>query len=163
MPPCLTLSIIRYGSRVKWSNPGKVVAPTPTPRCSSYRKGTHRVTFDNGRQLYIYMCVCVCLGSIFSLMHISLNNIDIFCLHTFVSTRVPSNYGSFINWFPPDTIKSMRQLERTYTEMYRHVYIVWWNNIYIYIYIYIIMSCRYLSLPPTRQDLTQGHWPEGRL
>ena len=23
MPPCLTLSIIRYGSRVKWSNPGK--------------------------------------------------------------------------------------------------------------------------------------------
>ena len=23
MPPCLTLSIIRYGSRVKWSNPRK--------------------------------------------------------------------------------------------------------------------------------------------
>ena len=23
MPPCLTLSIIRYGSRVKWCNPGK--------------------------------------------------------------------------------------------------------------------------------------------
>ena len=22
IPPCLTLSIIRYGSRVKWSNPG---------------------------------------------------------------------------------------------------------------------------------------------
>ena len=27
MPPCLTLSIIRYGSRVKWSNPEKGVAP----------------------------------------------------------------------------------------------------------------------------------------
>ena len=27
IPPCLTLSIIRYGSRVKWSNPGKGVAP----------------------------------------------------------------------------------------------------------------------------------------
>ena len=40
MPPCLTLSIIRYGSRVKWSNPGKWVAPSPTPWCSSYRKGT---------------------------------------------------------------------------------------------------------------------------
>ena len=26
MPPCLTLSIIRYGSRVKWRNPGKGVA-----------------------------------------------------------------------------------------------------------------------------------------
>ena len=27
MLPCLALSIIRYGSRVKWSNPGKGVAP----------------------------------------------------------------------------------------------------------------------------------------
>ena len=29
MLPCLTLSIIRYGSRVKWSNPGKGVVPYP--------------------------------------------------------------------------------------------------------------------------------------
>ena len=36
IPPCLTLSNIRYISRVKWSNPGKGVAPSPTPRCSSY-------------------------------------------------------------------------------------------------------------------------------
>ena len=28
--PCLTLHIIRYGARVKWSNPGKEVAPSPT-------------------------------------------------------------------------------------------------------------------------------------
>ena len=42
MPPCLTLSIIRYGSRVKRSNLGKGVAPSPTPRCSSYRKGSLR-------------------------------------------------------------------------------------------------------------------------
>ena len=35
IPPCLTLSIIRYISRVKWSNPGNGVAPFPTPRCSS--------------------------------------------------------------------------------------------------------------------------------
>ena len=44
--------------------------------------------------MYIYVCVCVCvcvhvrvcayLGSISSLMHISLNNIDIFGLHIFV-------------------------------------------------------------------------------
>ena len=38
MPPCLTLSIIRYGSRVKWSNPGKGVAPSPTPWCSKVSK-----------------------------------------------------------------------------------------------------------------------------
>ena len=31
MPPCLTFSIIRYGSRVKWSNPANEVAPSPTP------------------------------------------------------------------------------------------------------------------------------------
>ena len=36
IPPCLTLGNIRYVSRVKWSNPGKGVAPSHTPRCSSY-------------------------------------------------------------------------------------------------------------------------------
>ena len=36
IPPYLTLSNIRYISRVKWSNPGKVVVPSPTPWCSSY-------------------------------------------------------------------------------------------------------------------------------
>ena len=50
---CLTLSIIKLGSRVKWSNPGKGVAPSPTPCCSSYRKGSLWVIFDNGRQLLI--------------------------------------------------------------------------------------------------------------
>ena len=51
MPPCLTLSMIRYGSRVKWSSPGKGVAPSPTPCWSSYRKGNPRVTLDYGHQL----------------------------------------------------------------------------------------------------------------
>ena len=36
IPPCLTLSNMRYVSRIKWSNPGKEVVPSPTPRCSSY-------------------------------------------------------------------------------------------------------------------------------
>ena len=35
MPPCLTLSIIRYRSRVKWNNPENGVAPSLTPWCSS--------------------------------------------------------------------------------------------------------------------------------
>ena len=30
-PPCLTLSFIRYVLWVRWSNPGKGVAPFPTP------------------------------------------------------------------------------------------------------------------------------------
>ena len=36
IPPSLTLSNIRYVSRVKMSNPGKGVAPSSTPLCSSY-------------------------------------------------------------------------------------------------------------------------------
>ena len=36
IPPCLTLGNIRYVSRVKLSNPGKGVAPSPTHRCCSY-------------------------------------------------------------------------------------------------------------------------------
>ena len=40
-------------SRVKWSNPGKGVTPSPTPWCSSYRKGILRVTLNYGRQLYL--------------------------------------------------------------------------------------------------------------
>ena len=53
MPPCLTLSIIRYISRVKWVNPGKGVVPSPTLWCCSYRKGSLRVTHDYSCQLYL--------------------------------------------------------------------------------------------------------------
>ena len=54
VPPCLTLSIIRYVSRVKWSSPGKGVSPSPTPRCSSYWKESLCVTLDYSCQLYLY-------------------------------------------------------------------------------------------------------------
>ncbi len=56
IPPCLILSNIRYVSRVKWSNPGNGVAPSPTPLCSSYRKGGLQVTFDYGHQLTLWRC-----------------------------------------------------------------------------------------------------------
>ena len=46
------LNTQQYKVSVKRSNPGKVVAPSPTPRCSSYRKGSLQVTLDYGRQLY---------------------------------------------------------------------------------------------------------------
>ena len=52
IPPCLTLSNIRYVSRVKRSNPGKGAALSPTPRCWSYWKENLLVTLDYGRQLY---------------------------------------------------------------------------------------------------------------
>ena len=55
---------VRIKSKVEPSREG--VAPSPTSWCSSYRKGSLRVTLDYGRQLYylyvyIYMCVCVCV------------------------------------------------------------------------------------------------------
>ena len=38
----------------KWSNPGKGVAPSPTPECSSFWKGNLHVTLDNSQPtLYI--------------------------------------------------------------------------------------------------------------
>ena len=46
IPPCLTLCIIRYISRVKWSNPVKGVAPSSTPQCSSYLKRSLWVTLN---------------------------------------------------------------------------------------------------------------------
>ena len=66
MPPCLTLSIIRYGSRVKWSSTGKGVTPSPTHRYRSYWKGSLRVILDCGvanftftycLQYYLFECV----------------------------------------------------------------------------------------------------------
>ena len=63
IPPCLTLSIIRYISTVKWSNPGKGVMPSVTPRCSSYLKGSFQVAIDYNCQLnfFIISIVFICI------------------------------------------------------------------------------------------------------
>ena len=54
MPLCLTLSIICYGLKVKWDNPGKGEVPFPTPQCSSYWKGSLQLALDDGCQLYLF-------------------------------------------------------------------------------------------------------------
>ena len=51
--PWLTLGNIRYVSRLKWSSPGKGVAPSSTPRYSSYWKGSLRVTLEYSCPLYL--------------------------------------------------------------------------------------------------------------
>ena len=53
IPPCLTLCNISYVSRVKWSNPGKRVAPSPTNRYSSFWKWNLLVAFDYGCNLFL--------------------------------------------------------------------------------------------------------------
>ena len=63
MPPCLTFSIIIYGSRVKWGNSGNGVAPSPTTRCNCNWKrnpsGYLRLRSPT-TTIYIYISVCVC-------------------------------------------------------------------------------------------------------
>ena len=53
----LNTSIIKYRSRVKWSNPGKGVAPSPTLWCSSYQRGSLQITLNYGHQLYFYLII----------------------------------------------------------------------------------------------------------
>ena len=65
IPPCLTLIIIKYISRVKWSNPEKGVAPFPTPQCCSYWKGSLWVALDYSRQLYLYILLAILISRTF--------------------------------------------------------------------------------------------------
>ena len=63
------------------------------------------------------------------------------------STRVTIRYGSFINQFSLDTIKSIQQLEKADTKISRQNISILFNEIsvciyiYIYIYVYILSSC----------------------
>ena len=52
MRPCLIPRNIRYGSRIKWSNPGKGVTLSLTHRCCIWWTGHLRIALDYGRQLY---------------------------------------------------------------------------------------------------------------
>ena len=65
------------------------------------------------------------------------------------STRDTCNYGQYLNQFPPNTIKVIREFERIQKKICRHKVSLMFNEIcineemlpkytYIYIYIYII-------------------------
>ena len=67
------------------------------------------------------------------------------------STRDTYNYGQYINQFPPNTIKVIREFERIQKKICRHKMFIIFNEIcineeilpkyiYIYIYMYIIWS-----------------------
>ena len=47
------------------------------------------------------------------------------------STSVTISYVSFINKFPPDTVKSIRQLQRSYTKICRQNMSILFNEKYI--------------------------------
>ena len=63
------------------------------------------------------------------------------------STREITNYGRFINQFPPNIIRSIRQFERINKKICRQKMSIMFNQIYIYIYIYIcVCVCGLVSL-----------------
>ena len=100
IPPCSTPSIIRLVSRVKWSNPRKEVSPSPTPRCSSYWKGSFRVALDYSRQLYLTLSKCYSLDSLLQLgarpQNPGCKNYQTF-LHTQAKFLETSDYCTMIN------------------------------------------------------------------
>ena len=117
------------------------------------------------RSFFHYIYIYIYIGSISSLMQILLNIIDILCLHIFfwirsnsritfivfgvilssfrsilgliLSTRDTYNYGQYINQFPTNTIKVIREFERIQKKICRHEMSIMFNEICIYIYIYI--------------------------
>ena len=58
MPPCLTLSIIRQGSRVKWSNPGNGVAPPLHLSVVAIEKGAFRSPSSKVTN-FTYLLLCM--------------------------------------------------------------------------------------------------------
>ena len=86
LPPCLTLCIIRYVSRVKCRNSGEGVAPSATPWCSSYWKRSLRVTIDYSLLLYLYIYIYI---YIYIYMHVLqkdlLNKPIFFNIRTWIS------------------------------------------------------------------------------
>ena len=54
------------------------------------------------------------------------------------STRDTYNYGQYLNQFPPNTIKVIREFERIQKRICRHKMSIMFNEICIYIYIYIL-------------------------
>ena len=62
------------------------------------------------------------------------------------STRDTYNYGQYINQFPPNTIKVIREFERIQKKMCRHKMSIMLNEIYIYIHIYNIYIYTYVYL-----------------
>ena len=95
MPPCLTLNIVRYKSRVKWSNAGKRVAPSPTPWCSRYWKRSLLVALDYDHQLYIFFCSRCWI--IYYTIHVW-TNISFLLYNVCRNTVVDPLFKDFVGW-----------------------------------------------------------------
>ena len=86
------------------------------------------------------------------------------------STRDTYNYGQYLNQFPPNTIKVIREFERIQKKICRHKMSIMFNEIrineemlpkyiYIYIYIYIYMLLTNNNQLETDNIQNEGHSP----
>ena len=84
--------------------------------------------------IYMYVCVCVYLGSLFFVnayfikqyrhvlstflyMSFPVAELILRCPAEIGCSRLTISFGSFINPFPPDTVKSIQQMKKTYTKI----------------------------------------------
>ena len=73
------------------------------------------------------------------------------------STRDTYNYGQYLNQFPPNTIKVIREFERIQKKICRHKMSIMFNEICIYIY---ISETRWsLNHTPVKQNLQINLYP----
>ena len=83
---------VRIKGKVEQSWEG--VAPSPTPWCSSYRKGSLQVTLDYGRQLYFYL-------HLYLYMYIYINmNIYLHAFYIYIYVNACIHYQSKVFGHP---------------------------------------------------------------
>ena len=91
------LSIIRYGSRVKWINPGNEVVPSPTPQSSSYWKRSPRFTLDYGHHKQLPFNRSVYHFFFLSFIYFYVPSCSFLNIHLF--TFSIKNYFLFLSFF----------------------------------------------------------------
>ena len=142
MPPCLTLSIIWWGSRVEWSNSGKGVVLSPTRWCSSYWKGSLLVTLDYGRQLYFTIYIYIYILKI---------ALKILCILKILSLLF-TYYNKCFNesFFYVNITSSIFRILKMHM-LFKAVFkFCTYHRIFIYIYIYIYDYRDIYSATPVR-------------
>ena len=136
-------SNIRYVSRIKWSNPGKGVASSSTPQCSSYWKGSLIVALDYGRlqfiiHIYIYIYIYIQIY-VHIYMHIYIHVHR--CMHIYIHFKT-----SGLSLFHPFPLCSSAHIHIIYDFIYiyashihehTHTYIHTYIHICIYMHLYM--------------------------
>ena len=159
---------VRIKGKVEQSREG--VAPSPTHWCSSYRKGSLRVTLDYGRQLYFLLILANKVELCDSATFIRLAIVLVFI---FISPVISSNIHCYSNIFQEFNVLKEVITTETFIVDFHYKFIKFWRNfstilhsfefislftsIYIYIYIYI-----YIHMLRKLADCRQGR-PEGPL